>query len=176
MSPFKALLQERMAYLWRTDMPLCVLINSAIAEAEQASVARPAGSEALLKYKRRPGNEVQAIQLPQLAHSMIYIAWGAEQSANTGDWLIRSTAGEVWTVEKKSFEHTYCPVINRPGWFDKFAPVWAKRATEAGVVKTKEGESAYAAGDYICYSGGNTTDVWPLAQSAFEMRYEPVEK
>lgn len=175
--PFdKKQLQERMSYLWKTDMPLCLMINEAMGEIERLAVARPTGSGAgLLKYQRKPGNEVQAIQLMPGA-MLTYKSWGGLQSAIGGDWLVRRKDGETYTVEQKSFAATYSNVIAGEqlsvGWYDKHAPVWATVAPAGGEMETKEGKSAYAAGDYLCYNSADRTDGWPMPPAKFESLYE----
>lgn len=148
-------------------MPLCLLINGAIGRIEELEGKQ---STMLQKYKRKPGNEVQAIQLMENA-VLSYDAWGGRQQAVGGDWLVRRKDGETYTVEQSSFAATYAETLPRSGWYDKHAPVWAAVAPSSGDIETKKGKSAYAAGDYLCYNSADR-DGWCMPPAKFEALYE----
>lgn len=161
-------LRKQFNYLYETNLPLCQSIEELIS-AYQVAVAPSSGG--LQKYKRKPGNEVQAIQLMESA-VLNYSAWGGDQQALGGDWLVRRKDGETYTVEQKSFAATYAETVPRSGWYDKHAPVWAEVATTADLMPTKEGSSSYAPGFYLCYNSADHTDGWCMPTAKFEALYE----
>ncbi len=55
----------------------------------------------------------------------------------------------------------------------KTAPVWAEVAAAAGKVTTKEGVSAYEAGDYLVFNEPDGTDAYSVGAAKFEATYEP---
>ena len=59
------------------------------------------------------------------------------------------------------------------GAYVKAAPVWAECATAAGSVPTKEGATAYAAGDWLVSNGEDGSDAYAITAGKFEALYEP---
>lgn len=57
--------------------------------------------------------------------------------------------------------------------YRKTATVLAGQATEAGVIKTLEGNHTYQAGDYICGPGA-AGEYWPVRRDIFESTYEAI--
>src|SRR5688572_22097621 len=98
------------------------------------------------RYRRRPNQAVSAVQLNLETEGLRYRKWGSEQRASQGDYLV-DNAGEVYTVERASFERSYREVS--PGRYLKVTPIWAQRVACAGQVKTKEGVTHYVPGDYL---------------------------
>lgn len=118
------------------------------------------------QYKRKPGKSVVAIQLP--GH-MLYKAWGDIQHAKPGDWLLQN-GDEVYTVDAKSFEHTYRTEGNN--LFIKTAAVWAMQTEVDGKVHTKEGYSDYKSGDMLVWNDPHSSDGYCMPQEKFFELYE----
>ena len=74
---------------------------------------------------------------------------GCTQRCKRGDWLVNNQ-GDVYTVDSETFDRTYGLVS--PGVYEKNAPVWAEQATKSGTIQTKEGATAYNAGDYLVFN------------------------
>ncbi len=98
-----------------------------------------------------------------------YRKWDHDQFAKKGDWLV-DNAGDVYTVDAASFAKTYRMVS--PGRYEKFGHVWAQCATQAGSVATKEGQTAYAAGDWLVSNDEDGSDAYAMSAEAFERMYE----
>lgn len=122
------------------------------------------------KYKIIDQQIVTGVQLTLETSGFNYTKWGSEQHCKAGDWLINND-GECYTVDQKSFANTYTKIA--PGQFIKTAPIWAKKAATAGFVKTKEGKTAYLAGDYLVSNNEDGTDAYAIAQAKFEKTYTP---
>ena len=122
------------------------------------------------RFRRKPDQAVTAVQLALDLERFTYRKWGHEQQARAGDWLV-DNGGEVYTVAGDSFAATYRPA--GPGRWIKAAPVWAEQATEAGRVATKEGHSAYAAGDWLVSNEPDGGDAYAVAAGKFAELYEP---
>ena len=113
-----------------------------------------------------------AVQLLLETPGFDYRKWGAEQHCKAGDWLV-DNEGDVYTVDAESFAQTYSAVGT--GTYVKTAPVWAERATADGSVATKEGRSAYRAGDWIVSNNEDGSDAYAIKAAAFDERYEADE-
>lgn len=111
-----------------------------------------------------------AVQLKLETEGLRYRKWGHDQFARAGDWLV-DNAGDVYTVAAEVFARTYREVAR--GAYVKTAPVWAERATQAGTVPTKEGATAYAAGDWLVSNNEDGSDAYAIAAGKFETLYEP---
>lgn len=123
------------------------------------------------RYRRRPDQAVTAVRLAlDFDGFLCYRKWGHEQRAQAGDWLV-DNGGEVYTVAADSFARSYRELS--PGRWIKAAPVWAERAARAGSVATKEGLSAYQAGDWLVSNGADGSDAYAIAAARFEQLYEP---
>lgn len=124
------------------------------------------------RFRRRPDQAVVAVQLKLETEGLRYRKWGHEQFAKPGDWLV-DNGGEVYTVDADSFARTYREVAR--GAYVKCTPVWAARAETAGLVSTKEGATAYAAGDWIVSNREDGSDAYAIGAAKFESLYEADE-
>src|SRR5882672_8708790 len=117
------------------------------------------------RYRKRTEQVVTAVRLDVDTDGLIYRKWGSEQVGKRGDWLV-DNAGDVYTVDADSFARTYRAA--GPGRYLKTAPVWAEVAAVAGKVATKEGASAYEAGDYLVFNEPDGTDAYSVGAAKFE--------
>jgi len=124
------------------------------------------------RFRRRPEQPVAAVQLNLQTEGLRYFKWGHEQFAKPGDWLV-DNGGDVYSVDAQSFAATYSPV--GPGAYVKTAPVWAEQATTAGSIKTKEGATAYEAGDWLVSNQADGGDAYAVSAAKFAQLYEPDE-
>src|SRR2546425_12528427 len=86
---------------------------------------------------------------------------GSTQRCKPGDWLVNNN-GDVYTVDAETFARTYQPT--GPGTYVKATPVWAEVAGSAGEIRTKEGSTRYAAGDYIVSNEADGGDAYAIAE------------
>lgn len=119
-------------------------------------------------YTRRKNTVVVAVQLNLDTEGLKYKKWGGEQFAKAGDWLLNN-GGEVYTVDKDSFAKTYQEL--RRGHYIKVSTVYAKIAETDGHIVTKEGKSAYCAGDYLVYNNEDGTDGYCMSSNKFKELY-----
>ena len=124
------------------------------------------------KYRKREKQLVHAVQLKLDTDGFTYQKWGGTQRCAKGDWLV-DNGGDVYTIKADTFGRTYRHVGQ--GAYEKFAPVWAAPADAAGSVKTKEGATAYEAGDYVVSNNEDGSDAWAVGKAKFEAMYEPVD-
>jgi hypothetical protein len=122
------------------------------------------------RFVRRPDRPVAAVQLALETDGLVYRKWGGEQRAKAGDWIVDSD-GDVYSVDADVFTKTYRRT--GPGAYVKTTPVWAEKAESAGSVTTKEGATAYQAGDYIVSNNEDGTDGYAMSAEKFESLYEP---
>lgn len=122
------------------------------------------------RFRRRPDQAVTAVRLALELDRFTYRKWGHLQEAHAGDWLV-DNGGDVYTVEAASFAATYREV--GPGRWVKTAPVWAVRAAEAGSVPTKEGRTAFVAGDWLVSNEADGGDAYAVPAARFDELYEP---
>ena len=120
------------------------------------------------RYRKRPDQYVVAVQLDLDTAGFTYYKWKAEQRCKQGDWIVDNN-GDIYSVDREVFEKTYRMV--KPGHYVKTTPIWAEVATEAGNVKTKEGESHYEKGDYIVSNNEDGTDAYCISAEKFESMY-----
>jgi len=120
------------------------------------------------RYVRRPDCPVAAVRLALDTDGLVYRKWGAQQRAKTGDWLVDND-GDVYTVDADVFARTYRQT--GVGAYVKSTPVWAERASQPGRVPTKEGETPYAAGDYIVSNDPEGTDAYAMPAERFNRLY-----
>jgi hypothetical protein len=113
---------------------------------------------------------VIAIQF-NLADGFTYEKWGSQQQCKRGDWIV-DNEGDVYTVDQETFARTYRKVS--AGTFVKTTPIWAERATGPGVVKTKEGETHYKAGEFLVSNNSDGTDAYAVGADKFREMYELV--
>ncbi len=124
------------------------------------------------RFRRRPDQAVAAVRLQLDTEGLRYRKWGHEQFAKPGDWLV-DNAGDVYTVDADTFARTYRAVGT--GAYVKSTPVWARQAAAAGSVATKEGATAYAAGDWLVSNLEDGSDAYAVSAGKFERLYEPDE-
>lgn len=124
------------------------------------------------KYVRRSSEAVVAVRLALETDGFTYRKWGATQTCKPGDWIVNN-GGDVYTVDHESFARTYREV--GAGTYVKTTPVWAEAATEAGRVRTKEGETHYVAGDYLVFNEEAGADGYAVSKARFEEMYERAE-
>ncbi len=129
-------------------------------------------TQAPRRYRKKQDSVITAVQLNLETEGFNYRKWGGEQHCKAGDWLV-DNQGDCYTVDQESFADTYSRVS--PGVYRKTKMVLAAVATEAGTVATREGFTAYEAGDYLVYNNGEGADVYAVAGAKFEEMYEPVE-
>jgi hypothetical protein len=122
------------------------------------------------KFVKRPTQAVVAVQLALDTPGFTYEKWGGTQSCQAGDWIV-DNRGDVYTVDEESFARTYRHLGG--GLYLKVAPVWAEVAAAAGSVRTKEGVTHYAAGDYLVSNEASGDDTYAVAKNSFETMYEP---
>ncbi len=120
------------------------------------------------EYRRKSTTTVTAVQLDLDMDGFTYRKWGGEQRCKPGDWVVNN-GSDVYTVDKKSFERTYRMVS--PGVYEKSAQVWAELADSAGTIRTKEGSTAYAAGDVLVYNEPGRKDGYAMKRDAFDRLY-----
>ena len=122
------------------------------------------------RYVRRPDRPVAAVRLSLETDGLVYRKWGGEQRAKPGDWIVDND-GDVYTVDADVFARTYKQTAT--GAYVKTTPVWAERANESGSVKTKEGATQYAAGDYLVSNKSDGSDEYAMTAKKFEELYTP---
>lgn len=127
------------------------------------------GEDGFRAYRRRPGNEVVAVRLNFDTDGFDYRKWGGVQRCKRGDWIVNNR-GNLYSVDADTFAATYREV--RWGLFRKITPVFAKRAEQAGEIRTQEGVSQYAAGDYVVYNDRDGRDGYAIPAHEFERLYE----
>ena len=123
------------------------------------------------RYRKTPGDNVAAVQLALDTEGFQYTKWGGRQICKPGDWLV-DNSGEVYTVDKESFAETYEKV--GIGCYEKTHLIWAEQATEPGHIHTKEGQTAYQAGDYLVSNDEEGTDTYAISAARFRSMYEEV--
>ena len=89
-------------------------------------------------------------------------------AANEG--IGSNNQGDVYTIDAETFERTYQMVS--PGLYEKVAPVWAEVAAEPGTILTKEGSTAYLAGDYLVFNSPDRKDGYAMKPETFRQLYE----
>ncbi len=124
----------------------------------------------LRKYVRRVHTSVTAVQLDLDTDGFTYRKWDGVQTASAGDWLVNND-GNVYTVERETFERTYRMVS--PGLYVKVQPVWVRVADVDGNIQTKEGKTHYRAGDMIVFNDEEERDGYAMTAEEFERLYEP---
>lgn len=122
-------------------------------------------------YRKRDNHPVIAVQLDLDTEGFSYRKWGAEQRCKPGDWIV-SNGGETYTIDKESFAATYEMVS--PGLYRKTGLVYAEQAAGDGSVATREGVSAYKAGDYLVSNNPDGSDAYCVSAEIFEGMYEEV--
>ena len=121
------------------------------------------------QYNKRSNQPVVAVQLALTCEGFTYQKWGSEQRCKPDDWIVLNN-GDTYTVDNESFQTTYRSI--GPGCYIKVARIWAEQAIEAGRIRTKEGTTEYAAGDYIVFNGQDATDGYAISKEKFEEMYQ----
>lgn len=121
------------------------------------------------RYRKKPDQFVTAVQVKLEMVGFSYRKWGGEQRCKPNDWLV-DNGGDVYTVDASVFADTYRDLS--PGVYLKSTPIYAEQATRDGTVKTKEGTSAYRAGDYLVSNNPDGTDEYCISAAKFEAMYE----
>jgi hypothetical protein len=122
-----------------------------------------------LRYRRKAGRGVVAVQLNVDTDGFVYRKWGQNQLGKRGDWLVDND-GDVYTVAAETFAQTYRETGR--GTYVKVGLIWAELAREAGSVATKEGRTNYAAGDYVVSNYEDGTDSYAISAVKFADLYE----
>ena len=121
------------------------------------------------KHKSKSSSFITAVQLDLDTKGFAYNKWGSRQVCKRGDWLVDNN-GDKYTVEEESFARTYSFVS--PGVYTKSTPVWAEVADKPGRIRTKEGETAYRAGDYLVSNNQDGTDAYAISAEKFQALYD----
>jgi hypothetical protein len=121
------------------------------------------------RYRPHAGRTVVAIQLRLDMPGFAYQKWGHDQQCQQGDWLV-DNEGDVYTVNAESFARTYRAVSK--GLYAKVQCVWATQAEQAGSVSTKEGLTAYQAGDWLVSNQEDGSDSYAVGATKFSTLYE----
>jgi hypothetical protein len=124
------------------------------------------------QYRKRDNQPVVAVPLTLETAGFEYQKWGGRQRCEAGDWIV-SNNGDVYTVNRESFERTYRQV--GPGTYVKTTPVWAERASVDGQLLTKEGMTHYRAGDYLVFNEESGEDGYAVSSDTFDAMYERTE-
>ena len=101
-----------------------------------------------------------------------YEKWGGTQRCKAGDWIVNN-AGDTYTIDAEIFAKTYREI--GPGTYEKDVPVWAERAKVAGKIPTKEGSTAYEAGDMLVFNDAERIDGYAMSAETFESLYEAAD-
>jgi hypothetical protein len=130
----------------------------------------------LQQYRRKRQTSVIAVQVDLDTEGFIYQKWGGAQRCKRGDWLVNNQ-GDVYSVDGDAFARTYrLASPDTPGLYMKDAAVWAEQAQQPGSIQTKEGSTAYDAGDYLVFNDPNGEDGYAMTKEKFHALYELPEK
>ena len=125
------------------------------------------------QYQRKELTSVTAVRLELDTEGFAYRKWGGAQRCKRGDWLVNNQ-GDVYTVDSGTFDRTYRMLS--PGVYEKNAPVWAEQAAKSGSIQTKEGATAYNAGDYLVFNEPDGKDGYAMTEETFQSLYQLCEK
>lgn len=126
----------------------------------------------LERYKKRATSMITAVKLELKTEGFSYQKWGGIQRCKAGDWLVDND-GDIYTIDAGVFARTYKPA-EMPGRYVKTTVIFAKKAEQAGVIQSKEGETHYQRGDYIVYNEAGEKDGYAVEADMFEAMYVPV--
>jgi hypothetical protein len=121
------------------------------------------------EYRRKQRTLVSAVRLELATAGFTYQKWGGAQRCKQGDWIVNNQS-DVYTVDADSFARTFRMVA--PGQYEKTGAVWAEMASESGIIHTKEGATAYSAGDYLVYNNPDREDGYAIGPDEFHKLYE----
>lgn len=124
-------------------------------------------------YRRKQRTPITAIRLELDTDGFTYRKWGGTQRCKRGDWIVRNQE-DVYTIDAETFGLTYRMVST--GVYEKITPVWVQVATSAGTIRTKEGPTAYEAGDYLVFNDPDCKDGYAMKPSTFRELYERSEE
>ncbi|MFN0244037.1 MAG: hypothetical protein ACKVWV_14195 [Planctomycetota bacterium] len=122
----------------------------------------------LQQYRRKETTTVVAVKFDLDLEGFTYSKWGGEQRCKRGDWLV-DNGGDVYTVDADTFARTYREVSR--GVYEKVGTVWAEQASSPGTIRTKEGSTDYAAGDYLVFNDPQRKDGYAIAAAKFAQLY-----
>ena len=122
------------------------------------------------EFRRKEKTHITAVRLDLDTEGFAYQKWGGTQRCRRGDWLVNNN-GDTYTIDAETFDRTYHEVS--PGVFEKKSTVWAMQADEAGTIQTKEGSTAYEAGDYLVFNDPGGKDGYAMKPETFYGLYEP---
>ena len=128
--------------------------------------------EPLKEFRRRERTTVVAVRLDLETEGFTYRQWGGPQRCKAGDWIVH-TGADTYTVDAGVFARTYRAVSR--GVYEKVSSVWAARAEDAGAIQTKEGSTAYEAGDMLVFNDRAGRDGYAMSKDRFDALYEPVD-
>jgi hypothetical protein len=129
----------------------------------------------LQQYRRKKQTSVIAVQLDLETEGFVYQKWGGTQRCKRGDWLVNNQ-GDVYSVDRDTFARTYrLASPDAPGIYIKDAAVWAGQAQQPGTIQTKEGSTAYNAGDYLVFNDPAGRDGYAMTKERFQSLYELAE-
>ena len=126
----------------------------------------------LRKYRRKERTTITAVRVDRDTEGFTYKKWGGTQCCKAGDWIVNN-ASDTYTIDADAFAKTYREVS--VGVYEKQVSIWAERAEVAGVIRTKEGSTAYETGDMIVFNDTERTEGYAMSAKTFESLYEPVE-
>lgn len=91
--------------------------------------------------------------------------------AKRGDWVVTNPqdASDQYILGGKEKRSTYRPVAGKPGHFEKFGEVQAKRLTKPSIIETREGRQEANPGDYVIKNP--LGEVYPISRDKFERKY-----
>ncbi len=124
------------------------------------------------KYQKRTDQLVTAVQLDLDTEGFTYKKWGGNQRCKRGDWLVNNH-GDLYTVDGEVFARTYRQV--KTGRYVKTTPVWAKKASSDGQIRTREGVTHFKAGDYLVSNNEDGSDAYAITPEKFDAMYEPAD-
>jgi hypothetical protein len=122
------------------------------------------------KYRRREHTLVTAVRLALDMDGFEYRKWDHVQRCKPGDWIV-DNGGDVYTIDADVFARTYAAAGD--GRYKKIGTVWAEAAAADGSIPTKEGRTAYRAGDYLVFNDEAGTDGYAVTADKFHSLYEP---
>lgn len=119
-------------------------------------------------YRKR--GMVEAVKMDLEMLPLRYEKWGGWQVAEPGDWIVLSN-GDTYTINAAEFAKTYVS-MGVPGHYKKSAITYARELTGAGTIKTLEGTSDYAVGDFLCAPDKEMTNAYPVDRETFLSTYD----
>ena len=125
-----------------------------------------------LQYRRKEHTTIVAVRLDLETDGFVYHKWGGAQRCKGGDWIV-DNGGDIYSIDAEVFGKTYRRVGE--GIYEKYAPVWAEKATTAGTIRTMEGSTDYHAGDYLVFNDEQGEDGYAVSAFQFHELYEPAQ-